>query len=203
MLASISNVAEVVSNVPLTDAEKEAVNNGQSVAVSLTFDDLGVTADTDEKKEILDKKGEYTVGTFLDINLIKIIGENKTYVTETDKKVKIAFELPESLKNKDANVDRTYGIMRNHDGKVEMLDATYSEKTGLITFETDKFSTYAVVYRDTVNTDSENANKPEDTVDTEETTETPKTGDSSNVMLWSVLCLAALATVAVRKRIVR
>ena len=64
-------------------------------------------------KELGDKK----VGTFLEIDLTKRIGDYETKVSETT-------------------------------GAVEILDATYDEATGTITFETDKFSTYAVVYED-------------------------------------------------------
>ena len=35
--------------------------------------------------------------------------------------------------------------MRYHEGEVTTLDATYNAKRGTITFETDRFSTYAVV----------------------------------------------------------
>ena len=46
------------------------------------------------------------------------------------------------------NVTRIYKVMRNHNGKVDILDATFDAKTNMLTFKTDKFSTYALVYLD-------------------------------------------------------
>ena len=59
--------------------------------------------------------------------------------------------VPEKLLNKDRNIERTYKIIRVHNGEVTVLDSDkcqFNEKTGVITFKTDKFSTYAIVYTD-------------------------------------------------------
>ena len=125
------------------------------------------------------------VGLYLDITLSKQIGDNGAVnVTETNGKVKVTISVPDSLKNSDASITRTYKIMRIHEGKVDILDATYDAKTGKLVFETDAFSTYALVYSDA----------PVQTT-------APKTGDTSDLAGWALLALiAAGATVFVGRR---
>lgn len=43
---------------------------------------------------------------------------------------------------------RTYKIIRVHEGKADILPATFDTNTHELTFETDRFSAYAVVYKD-------------------------------------------------------
>ena len=45
---------------------------------------------------------------------------------------------------------RVYTVIRVHDGKAEKLKTTLNED-GTLTFETDKFSTYAITYEDVSN----------------------------------------------------
>lgn len=61
------------------------------------------------------------------------------------------------------------------DGSVETLVATFDSETGELTFVTDKFSTYAITYKDV-----DIAEKVDDT---------PKTGDTANPAAWLVLML--------------
>ena len=43
---------------------------------------------------------------------------------------------------------RTYQVIRVHDGKPEIIPSKWDASAGVLTFETDKFSTYAVTYSD-------------------------------------------------------
>ena len=65
--------------------------------------------------------------------------------------IRIALEVPTELINTDTSVERVYKVLRYHDGdenKVTALDAKFDKATGILTFETDRFSTYALVYED-------------------------------------------------------
>lgn len=44
---------------------------------------------------------------------------------------------------------RTFWVVRNHEGVVEFLPTTFDSQTNTLTFETNKFSDYAIVYKDT------------------------------------------------------
>ena len=50
--------------------------------------------------------------------------------------------------NRDVSVTRTYKIVRVHEGETSIIDVEFNEDTGEIAFETDRFSTYALIYND-------------------------------------------------------
>lgn len=147
--ASFVDKEDVKGKVSLTDEEKEHLNTGEDLVIILRLKDVNVAVDTSEKTEIRNEMGTNTLGTFLDIELLKQIGGTETKIEQTTDKITVTFEIPERIRNTDATVTRTYRIMRNHNGVVEILDAeNYDEATHLLTFKTDKFSTYALVYQD-------------------------------------------------------
>jgi hypothetical protein len=51
--------------------------------------------------------------------------------------------------NTDPAAEREYKIVRMHDGEAEVLDCKFDAVTNSLSFETDKFSLYTVVYSDT------------------------------------------------------
>ena len=55
--------------------------------------------------------------------------------------------MPESLAKVKDGYKRTYYVIRIHDGVTTVLDAV-DNGDGTISFKTDKFSTYSVVYTD-------------------------------------------------------
>ena len=77
----------------------------------------------------------------LNISLFKVVGETETEVTNADQEITIRFILPEEYRNQD------FRIARVHDGKVEILEHTYDKDTFEVTFRTDKFSTYGLVFQ--------------------------------------------------------
>lgn len=149
--ASLADKEDVKGKVSLTDEEKVHLNTGEDLVIKLRLKDKNAAVDTQEKTEIQNEMGTNTLGTFLDIELLKQIGGTETKITETTDKIEVTFEVPEHIRNTDGTVTRTYQIMRLHNGVVDFLDVeSYDEVTHLLTFKTDKFSTYALVYRDTV-----------------------------------------------------
>ncbi len=153
---TLTDKTGVITKVPLTEKEREQLNNGENIEIILRLRDVNVAADTSVKAEIQKELGANTLGTFLEVQLLKQIGGKKTEITETTAEIEITFEVPESLRKTDDTVTRTYQIMRNLDGKVDTLDVeSYDETTHLLTFRIDKFSTYALVYRDIAGTPAE------------------------------------------------
>ena len=181
---SLDNSSEEIYNKLLTAEEKALVEQGTSVKVSLSVKDISSTVSASNKALIEKNLGKNKVGLYLDITLSKQIGDNGAVnVTETNGKVKVTISVPDSLKNSDASITRTYKIMRIHEGKVDILDATYDAKTGKLVFETDAFSTYALVYSDA----------PVQTT-------APKTGDINHMASWIAIMAAALAVAALLKK---
>ncbi len=131
----------------LSDEEKELLMNG-TVSIDFNIDSADKTVSDEIKKAVEDylaefQDGSYDLGLYLDISLFKTINGEKTAVAETNKPIRIVISVPENLQ-KDG---RSFGLVRVHDGKTEFLsDLDTAPET--ITIESDKFSTYAVVYSD-------------------------------------------------------
>lgn len=85
---------------------------------------------------------------YIDISLYKQIGDGQeTRVTETNGKLEISIEVPESMRSTENGVTRIYRVVCIHNGVAEVLEGTYDPTTHLFTFETDRFSTYALTYQ--------------------------------------------------------
>ena len=82
--------------------------------------------------------------TYLSIKLEKYLDEVlDSEVTSTLKPITIVVTVPEALRGM-----TTFKIVRVHNGKVEVLPATYDAQNFTLTFTTDRFSTYAIQYTD-------------------------------------------------------
>lgn len=183
----------LIENKEITANELSEVAEGKKIEIVLEVKE----AQTNELIET-NTKG-YKVGKYLDITLYKNIDGTNKSIHELTKKLKISIELPTELINKDKTITRTYFIARSHNGKVDILETNYDEKTNKLTFETDKFSDYAIIYKDkkelktTVTTSINKSN-------TKQTTKA-KTGDNENIIgLMMLLVSSMFVMVFVRKK---
>ena len=77
----------------------------------------------------------------------KYIGTSESgNITETAKPVEIRMELPAALKKTGSTIAREYSVVRIHDGAVEILEVNFDGVN--ISFLTDRFSDYVIVYTD-------------------------------------------------------
>lgn len=198
--AGINIKAEVpVSGITFTEEEKKEIENGSTVSVSMEVKDVTATVSESDKKLVEDKVKEVfnngVVGAYLDLTLLKKVGSLKEVsVTETAAGVVVKLDIPESLKNTDSSVERKYTVVRIHDGVAEALET--SCENGVITFTTDKFSTYAICYEDVAATG--NGQSSDNTINT---------GDVYNIALYVLLavvsCVGLTFVVLRRKSVVR
>lgn len=145
----IEHTEDELTEKLLTPAEKERVEQGEQVAVSVTLEDISITVAEEDQVLIAEKLGENVVGLYLDVTVIKQVGNDEPQiVTQTNSAITVTIEVPQELKNEDTSIERVYKVIRNHEGQIAILDATYDAATGKITFETDSFSTYALIYSD-------------------------------------------------------
>lgn len=143
----ISTSEKQLEDMLLTDSEKQQVETGTDIKIILNVQDAGDTVSPSDRSAAETALNDYSMGQYLDISLYKLVGEHRTDITETKKKITITIAVPDALKNTDSNKTRNFAIIRVHDGKVEILnDLDNSEDT--ITIETDRFSTYAIIYKD-------------------------------------------------------
>lgn len=183
----------LVENKEITANELSEVANGKELEFVLDI------KESSSNKLIESSTKGYIVGKYLNITLNKIVNGTSESIHELTKKLKISIELPTELINKDKTITRTYFIARSHNGKVDILETNYDEKTNKLTFETDKFSDYAIIYKDkkelktTVTTSINKSN-------TKQTTKA-KTGDNANIIgLMMLLVSSMFVIVFVRKK---
>ncbi|MBO6215719.1 MAG: hypothetical protein J6N76_09380 [Lachnospiraceae bacterium] len=188
----IENNSNLTTLLSLTDEEV-----AQGVNVWLDIQDMSAAVSQTDKTLIQNTSGDYTVGIYLDINLFKKVGSNDaTKVTETNGKVKASIVIPESLRKS----GRTFEIIRVHDGVATSIAGIYDENTHIFTFETDRFSTYAIAYKDSdssgnnsytpVSSSSSDSGSSGSSNSTQVTS--PKTGGPNDIRVWYLLLIASL-----------
>ena len=146
---SLSENVDDLNDKILNDEERKALKDGNVVTVYITINDADSTVSTEDKSMVEDGLKNSVLGMYLNINLFSKVGNNEArQVTDTNGAVKIKFNVPDKLLNKDKSIERTYQIVRIHNGKRTVIDVTFNNKDNTISFESDKFSTYALVYTD-------------------------------------------------------
>ena len=131
-----------LEDAALTDEDKEALNNGADIDIILSIEDATETV-SDDDKALTDEAvaDSYTVGQFINIDITKIIDGAEYAVTQLGKEISLTIAVPDDLKAD----GRMYAIVRIHDGEADILSDLDSDDD-TITFKTDKFSVYAIVY---------------------------------------------------------
>ena len=148
-----------------TEKEKKEVEKGADarvwIEISKTNEATIVAKDKEEiKKEAEKIMGEKATINYFDADLFKQVGDGaKTQISEPGIAMKITIKIPKNLQNHDKKVVREYKILRLHDGIVDVLDGSFDALTGDFSFQSNKFSTYAIAYIDTL---AEDVNEPED-----------------------------------------
>ena len=151
----IDSTEDIIKAI-LTEDEAKQAEDGVKVDIALTVKDKSSNLTEDEKKLINSNiKDNQAAGCILDIQLQKIIGSQKSDVYELNSAINIKVKLNSDLINKDSSKTRKYSVIRIHNGVSDILSATFDEATGELTFATDRFSTYIVVYEDVANSNTE------------------------------------------------
>ena len=183
---NIANAADQLLNLAkLSEDENKAVKAGNKTQFVLSAS--GMTPTKEEIALIQSVLGNNAIGQYLNLNLtLKISGRADRQITDLSAPMYIAITIPQNLVNHDSSIERTYRIVRIHDGVAALIDGTYDAATNQFTFATDGFSTYALVYED---------------VNTTLTGRSPKTGDNSLWMVWTlILCAGCSILFAAGKR---
>ena len=183
---NIANAADQLLNLAkLSEDENKAVKAGNKTQFVLSAS--GMTPTKEEIALIQSVLGNNVIGQYLNLDLtLKISGRADRQITDLSAPMYIAITIPQNLVNHDSSIERTYRIVRIHDGVATLIDGNYDAATNQFTFATDGFSTYALVYED---------------VNTTLTGRSPKTGDNSLWMVWTlILCAGCSILFAAGKR---
>lgn len=196
---------DVIANSSKT-VSAATIGGGASVAdsgnLSLTIKDNA----TYTKDAASAADGEAEKVTSLELTLDNIVSKgNGSYwtsnLTELKKPVTLSVDIDGELAE-----GESYSIVRDHNGKLEELECTYDENTGVLSFETDKFSTYTIVKKTKVETKETEVKKPTTPSTTTTTTATntnttsPKTGDGFDMRVLAVMLLSGLGILVLRKK---
>ncbi len=149
----LSDSAEQLADIILTEEEKGQIGNGTDIKFILNVKDAGDTVSSGDKtavQQVLDGNTAvegFSIGQYLDISLFKVIGDTRSAISQTARKLTIVINVPDSLKSKDSAKPRIYAIIRVHDGVAEVL-ADLDGDSDTVTIATDRFSAYALVYKE-------------------------------------------------------
>ena len=216
-------LAMLVDSGDITADELAQIADGASVDIALTVKEANVSAEI--KTAMAQAAKGCTIGQYLDISLFKYMtvnGKQQDGVAlhTTKNALTISVAVPDALINTNSAVNRTYCIVRNHEGTITVLDAAFDAASKTLTFKTDHFSDYAIAYKDTAvpssgsNPSSNNSSNDSETKKNEVAAPTPaptpastskpstitampQTGDTSNPTLYVVLLVASLLGLAV------
>ena len=143
-----------IENRIIVTKENEIYNNISSSIIDAT------TIDERDIELIKNRaKNKYNIVSYYNVLNSEMTGNKEliNYVKETAEYKKVTIKLPDNLPNIEEESKRNYVVLVLNDKKVDIIDnlqINYNE----ITFETNKFTTYALGYYDT-NNESQNVAK--------------------------------------------
>ena len=179
-----SSEEEVTGLLGTTAEEMEkiadAIENGKTLTTEVVAETIEEAPEADVKLIAKEIDGKEKLVGYYDISvLVKANGEEIAKLRELGKKIKVELPVSKDLPKVAEGYQRTYSVIRVHEGVAEVIAEGIEAVDGKIPVETDKFSTYAVTYTDKVATN-------------------PKTGDSIMIAV-AVFALTTLAFVIIKK----
>lgn len=134
--------------------EMKKINDGTNASVRLVTKELSANdVSTSDRSLINAAKGANTLAYYMDISLYGKVGDDaEKKITDTAQRVTIRLTLANGLLAAPSGYKRTFKIIALHGSQATLLTPTYAydatTKVGTLTFITDQFSTYALVYTD-------------------------------------------------------
>lgn len=212
--------AEVSNNVD--NAEKvesmliETLKENKELAEAIKDKNVEIKVEVKEKevtkteKETIEtavnkKDTDLKVANYIDITItVKDTdnGDSLGKLSTVKETITFTVAVPENLPELAEGYERVFYIVRNHDGEIELLDAT--EANGELKFESDKFSTYAIAYKDVKKATDTKEDTTDSTIKDDEEiknveTNNPKTGD--NIIMYVSIAIAAVAGIIILKKV--
>lgn len=204
-LSAVFEKSDDKAEVTAKGIDAASIQGGSSVISSgnlkLTVADSSMTDNQKNALNSSDAAKNVTVSDWIEINLEQIVNKGNATDVWYDKLEELKDKVRISLNvGKGLDASASYVVIREHNGVYERLDAQYNKEQGILTFESDKFSEYAI---GTVKTDTEN--NPETAADktenvqgnTEIQEEAPKTSDNNVGFYIMAACASFILCLAV------
>lgn len=157
-----------------------------NIAIETTVDELSDTQRDQVAQEAKELLKDFKAAKALDLGVVVTNnGSLVSNLTETTNKIPFAIDVKsittDSKLNYEFQVIR-YHVNSNQVGSFDVLESTYDAENGIVSFESDKFSTYLINYKTSVKAANE--------------TEVPQTGDGIGYialgLLLSVIAMAGI-----------
>lgn len=141
--SSINTSEEDLYKAVFNDKEFEQIESGANVSIELKINEISSNTDNTDKLAVETAlPSGYKITNYFDITLTSKINETTRQITETNSVIEIEVDIP-------TETTGTYQVIRLHNGTAEILPTTI--KDGKLVFSTDKFSTYAIIYKPALN----------------------------------------------------
>lgn len=163
-IGDISDVTDVEANALQARLVNSGVDLAERVLPADAFAQLPALKDVDiwlrsvegisdaDAALVTENLGDWVLASEVDLTLFYKMDGTETQIHETNKPVTVQLTLPDSAINTDASKTRTYEVLRVHEGAVSVIPVTFDADAKTLTFETDRFSAYAIAYKDTAAT---------------------------------------------------
>ena len=131
---------------------KSAIASGKPIGTQMDLSSVSEASLPEaELKAIKELAGNGTLALFTDISIgMTIEGITVANITKLPGKIDITMDIPVALQSG----NRSFSVIRMHNGKAELLPATVIAGGTKVSFQTDRFSTYALIYSDIPNGES-------------------------------------------------
>lgn len=147
--AGVSDTAAVVSAV-LTPAQLQSAAAGENIEIRVEVKDISGNVPEKDKSVIENGIKEYhkempdlVLGMYIDISLFVKIGEaDWNAVTGTVEPIEVVIGIPQKLQS----IAREFFIIRSHEGEYTLL-TDVDDAPDTVTIHTDRFSAYAIAYK--------------------------------------------------------
>ena len=196
-LENEESVEGIISEETLEKVQNAIANDKEIITELVIENKKDVDVDADAKalvesavKDIV-KDAVSKIAQYIDIKVILKTEEDNEELGTLNKlseEITLTFEIPDNWKKE----GRVFHVIRVHEGKTDVLDV-WENGDGTVSFKTDRFSTYALVYTD-ADVEEEVTPTPPPVEDEPEVTP-PGTGDNSTPEVYLLVLLAGLAMV--------
>lgn len=179
-LSAVFEKSDDKAEVTAKGIDAASIQGGSSVISSgnlkLTVADSSMTDSQKNAMNSSDAAKNITVSDWIEINLEQIVNKGNATDVWSDKLEELKDKVRISLNvGKGLDASASYVVIREHNGVYEKLDAQYDKEQGILTFESDKFSEYAIGTAKTASVNEKDSMKEE--VKEEIKEEAPKTSD--------------------------
>lgn len=154
--STVAQLAETKETAAQSVLTEEEINEGTKLVLDIEPASLTAAQETKVKNVFASEQGgggaeapEVKIASVIDIELHKVTGSGQsTDVTETNEPLSIKVPVPAELESKAAELE--FGVVRGHenaDGEIEYTFLEDRDSNPLtVTFESDLFSTFTLVY---------------------------------------------------------